>query len=67
MKKLQPKKNHWIFWRNRGQKHISKSYVQEITPTIFGKLMDLSDTDIYTKYPNRLLLKEIVIIKVFKV
>ena len=66
MKKIQPKKNYWMLWRKRGDKYIFKSYIQDIMPTIFGKLIETSDRDNWTNYPNRILEKEIIIIKIHK-
>ena len=55
MKKIQPKKNYWMLWRKRGDKYIFKSYIQDIMPTIFGKLIETSDRDNWTNYPNKII------------
>jgi len=62
---VQPKVGEWILWRWIGDKTFSESRVQEIKETQAGALLELTDTDFWSKYPNRILRKEIYIIKSF--
>jgi len=48
-----------IYWRWKGKKTINKSYIQED----LGNILELSDAEWGTKYPLRILKKEIDIIK----
>ena len=66
MKAIQPKIGEWILWRWIGDRNFTKSKVQNIEETKLGNVLELSDNDIWTKYPNRVLRKEIYIVKSFK-
>jgi len=66
MKAIQPKIGEWILWRWIGDRNFTKSKVQNIEETKSGNVLELSDNDIWTKYPNRVLRKEIYIVKSFK-
>lgn len=59
------KKGQFIFWRWKSDsgKSISKSYIQDIVKSTTQEIiLEMSDSDFWTNYPHRILLKEIEII-----
>ncbi len=57
------KKGEWIYWRwKKDGKTFSKSKIQDKIETDQGTLLELGD-ELWTSYPNRVLLKEIDLLK----
>lgn len=57
------KKGQWIYWRWKKDGHcFSKSKIQAIIETDQGILLELGE-EIWNNYPNRVLVKEIDILK----
>lgn len=63
-KTLVPVKGKWIYWRWVGDKTFLKRFVQDILETDSGMLLEISDNDMWSNFPTRVLRKEIFIVKV---
>ena len=54
------KTEQWIYWRWKdGSKSFLKSWIQDVVTTDKGLLLELSDSESWTNYPNKVLLSEI--------
>jgi len=61
------KKGDWIFWRwIKDGKALSKSFVQGIEPANDDVILELTDYDWGSKYPLRVLSKEVEVYKTTK-
>jgi len=61
---IEIKPKTWIYWKWRDDSHktYSKSWVQDIIETQCGDLLEITDTESWSKYPTRILKVDINII-----
>ena len=57
-------KHTWIYWKWKEGRTYSESFVQKIIETKDDYLIELNDSEIYSAYPTRILISEIVILDV---
>lgn len=54
-------KNKWIYWGwSNKSDHLFKSYVQDVIDVGSDKILELSDNEFGSNYPQRLLLSSII-------